>query len=125
MNWSERADLAERMWPVAASFALQGDLTLAEPGELLAWVGGRRDDPELPLEWPGEAEPIPDGHTPQELRDAAADAMRLRRAGREVPPDLAARVLAYRVWRKQVQGVRKMPGPVPEAEAAEAADAAA
>ena len=97
----------------------------ATPGELLAWVGGRRDDPELPLEWPGEAEPIPDGHTPQELRDAAAEAMRLRRAGREVPPDLAARVLAYRVWRKQVQGVRKMPGPVPEAEAAEAADAAA
>ena len=153
MDWQERADLAERMWPVAASFACMvhdGDaqgveaflkafdpaeadaravvlaamipVETATPGELLAWVGGSGDDPELPLEWPGEGEPEPAGYTARELRDAAAEAMRLRRANREVPPELAARVLAYRVWRKQVQGVRKRPAVVPEA--TETADAA-
>ena len=79
--------------------------------ELLAWVGG---GPLTVL--PGatcgravpEAEPEPEGHTAQELRDAAAEAMRLRRAGREVPGELAALVLAYRQWRKQVQDVREM-----------------
>ena len=154
MDWQERADLAERMWPVAASFACMvhdGDaqgveaflkafdpaeadalavvlaamipVETATPGELLAWVGGSGDDPVLPLEWPGEAEPEPDGHTAQELRAAAAEAMRLRRAGRVVPADLAALVLAYRQWRKQAQGVRKIRGAVPEA-AGVASDAA-
>ena len=120
MDWQERADLAERMWPVAASFACMvhdGDaqgveaflkafdpaeadalavvlaamipVETATPGELLAWVGGSGDDPELPLEWPGEGEPEPAGYTARELRDAAAEAMRLRRANREVPPELA------------------------------------
>ena len=153
MDWEERADLAEAMWPVAASFAClvhDGDaqgveaflrafdpaeadalavvlaamvpVETATPGELLAWVGGPGDDPVLPLEWPGEGEPEPDGYTARELRDAAAEAMRLRRAGQVVPAELAARVLAYRQWRKQAQGVRKIRGAVPEA--AEDADAA-
>ncbi len=80
------------------------------PADLLAWVGGGPVTvlPGMPgRRWAEpEAEPVPDGHTPQELRDAAAEAMRLRRAGRVVPEDLAALVLAYRQWRKQVQEVR-------------------
>lgn len=77
--------------------------------ELLAWVGG---GPLTVLPGGGrtvpEAEPEPEGHTAQELRDAAAEAMRLRRAGREVPDEVAALVLAYRQWRKHVQDVREM-----------------
>ena len=86
MDWEQRADLAERMWPVAASFAClvhDGDaqgveaflkafdpaeadalaivlaamipVETASMGDLLAWVGGPRDEPELPLEWPRDA----------------------------------------------------------------------
>jgi len=75
--------------------------------QLLAWVGG---GPVTVLpELRAEDEPEPEGHTAQELRDAAAQAMRLKRARRPVPDELAALVAAYRVWRKQVQGLRKLP----------------
>jgi hypothetical protein len=37
--------------------------------------------------------------------------MRLKRHGQPVPDDLAALVLAYGLWRKQVRGERKIPGP--------------
>jgi len=77
--------------------------------ELLAWVGG---GPVTALpSVRAEAEPEPEGHTAQELRAAVAEATRLRRAGREVPADLAAKVSAYTYWRKQVQGVRKVADP--------------
>ena len=72
--------------------------------QLLAWVGG---GPVTVLPCVrAEPEPEPEGHTAQELRAAVAEATRLRRAGREVPADLAEMVSAYTYWRKQVQGVR-------------------
>jgi hypothetical protein len=84
--------------------------------DLLAWVGGgpltvlphlRACDP--------EPEPEPEGHTAQELKDAVAEATRLRRAGREVPADVAKLAAAYSSWRRKVQEARKMAGPKPAA----------
>jgi hypothetical protein len=92
--------------------------------ELLAWVGGgpltvlphlRACDP--------EPEPEPDGHTAQELKDAVAEATRLRRAGREVPADVAKLAAAYSSWRRRVQEARKMAGPKSAARADNAAAA--
>jgi hypothetical protein len=73
--------------------------------DLLAWVGGGPVTVLPSLR--AEDEPEPEGHTAQELRDAAAEAMRLKRARKPVPDELAVLVAAYRVWRKQVQGLRK------------------
>jgi len=91
--------------------------------ELLAWVGGGPLTvlPQLRAV-EAEPEPEPEGHTAQELKDAVAEATRLRRAGREVPADVAKLAAAYSSWRRQVQEARKMAGPKPaaatEAEAA-------
>ena len=77
--------------------------------QLLAWVGG---GPVTVLPCVrAEPEPEPEGHTAEELRAAVAEATRLKRAGREVPADVAVLVSAYTYWRKQVQGVRKVAAP--------------
>jgi hypothetical protein len=87
--------------------------------QLLAWVGG---GPVTSLpQLRAEAEPEPEGYTAQELRDAVAEATRLKRAGQPAPAELAELVAAYTYWRKQVQGVRKVPGLAAREDDAEAA----
>ena len=139
MDWEARADLAERMWPVAASFAClvhDGDaqgveaflaafdpaeadalaivlaamvpVDTATPGELLAWAGGPRDEPELPLEWPRDAGPRPGRepgrvYDPAELREAHAKAVAAHRARRPAPLDVAALDCEYYRWRRRVR----------------------
>ena len=138
MNREQRADLAERMWPVAASFAClvhDGDaqgveaflaafdpaeadalavvlaamvpVDTATPGELLAWAGGP-PGPELPLEWPRDAGPVPVPepervHDPAVLRAAHAKAAAAKRAGRPVPGDVAVLNAEYDRWRRRPQ----------------------
>ena len=137
MDWQQRADLAERMWPVAASFAClvhDGDapgidafLAAVDPadadafaialaamvpvetatlGDLLAWVGGPGDEPELPLEWPRGTGPKPEPeperfHDPAVLRAAHAKAVAAKRAGRPVPRDVKVLEAEYDRWRRQ------------------------
>ena len=75
--------------------------------DLLAWVGGGPVTvlPQL-RQCAGELEP--EGpHTARELRDAAAEEMRLKRAGLEVPGELKAMLHHYRKWRRQIQGLKE------------------
>jgi hypothetical protein len=90
----------------AIALAAMVPVETATPGDLLAWVGGPRDEPELPLEWPRGGGPKPEPerfHDPAVLRDAHAKAVAAKRAGRVVPRDVKVLEAEYDRWRRREQ----------------------